>query len=110
MRSPVMVLCTSGKARQASRQETKKQNPKVGNLGFDKSTTRRSLRCYEIGDPVGSRFFCSFVFEMINLSVSSEVCFLAAWDKRMTPGSVFGCIENAIDTVVFDRFHFFRIG
>ena len=40
-------------------------------------------------------------------SVSSEVCFLMGLGVKMVPGSVFGCAENIINTVVFVRFHFF---
>ena len=41
------------------------------------------------------------------LSVSSEVCFLMGLGEKMVPGSVVGCVENIINTMVFVRFHFF---
>ena len=41
------------------------------------------------------------------MSVSSEVCFLMGLGEKMVPGSVVGCVENMINTVVFVRFHFF---
>ena len=41
------------------------------------------------------------------MSVSSEVCFLVRLDEKMIPGSVVGCVDNMINTVVFVRFHFF---
>ena len=63
------------------------------------------------GDPVGSHFL--FVcLALVGLrysfvSVSSEVCFLMGLGVKMVPGSVVGCAENIINTVVFVRFHFF---
>ena len=63
------------------------------------------------GEPVGSRFLsvcCSFLGTSLSiLSVSSEVCFLMGLGEKMVPGSVVGCVENVISTVVFVRFHFF---
>ena len=63
------------------------------------------------GEPVGSRFFISFLFflglRLSILSVSSEVCFLMGLGEKMVPGSVVGCVENIINTVVFVRFHCF---
>ena len=41
------------------------------------------------------------------LSVSSEVCFLMGLGVKMVPGSVVGCAENIVNTLVFVRFHFF---
>ena len=44
------------------------------------------------------------------MSVSSEVCFLVGLGRlgeKMVPGSVVGCVENIVNTVVFVRFHFF---
>ena len=41
------------------------------------------------------------------LSVSSEVCFLVGLGEKMVPGSVVGCAENIVNTMVFVRFHFF---
>ena len=41
------------------------------------------------------------------MRVSSEVCFLVSLGQKMMPGSVVGCVENMINTVVFVRFHFF---
>ena len=41
------------------------------------------------------------------LSVSSEVCFLVGLGEKMVPGSVVGCVENIVNTMVFVRFHFF---
>ena len=46
-------------------------------------------------------------FEVIILIVSSEVCFLVDLGKKMIPGSVVGCVENNINTMLFVRFHFF---
>jgi hypothetical protein len=34
------------------------------------------------------------------------VCFLVGLGQEMTPGSVVGCAENIVNTVVFVRFHF----
>ena len=63
------------------------------------------------GEPVGSRFLsvCSFFLgtRLSILSVSSEVCFLMGLGEKMVPGSVVGCVENMLNTVVFVRFHFF---
>ena len=62
------------------------------------------------GEPVGSRFLTSFLFflglRLSILRVSSEVCFLVGLGQKMMPGSVVGCAENTIDTVVSVRFHF----
>ena len=41
------------------------------------------------------------------LRVGSEVCFLVGSGQKMMPGSVVGCAENIVNTVVFDRFYFF---
>ena len=41
------------------------------------------------------------------MRVGSEVCFLVGLDQKMVAGSVVGCAENIIDTVVFVRFYFF---
>ena len=41
------------------------------------------------------------------MSVSYEVCFLEGLGEKMVPGSVVGCVENMVNTVVFVRFHFF---
>ena len=41
------------------------------------------------------------------MSVGSEVCFLVGLDEEMGPGSVVGCAENIVNTMVFVRFHFF---
>ena len=35
------------------------------------------------------------------------MCFLVGLGEEMTPGSVVGCAEDMINTVVFVRFHFF---
>ena len=63
------------------------------------------------GEPVGSRFLAVFLFflglRLSILSVSSEVCFLVGLGQKMMPGSVVGCAENIVNTVVFVRFHFF---
>ena len=62
-------------------------------------------------EPVGSRFLsvCCFCLgaRLSSLSVSSEVCFLMGLDVKMVPGSVVGCAENIVNTVVFVRFLFF---
>ena len=63
------------------------------------------------GEPVGSRFLsicCFFLGTRLSiLSVSSEVCFLIGLGEKMVPGSVVGCVENIVNTMVFVRFHFF---
>ena len=63
------------------------------------------------GEPVGSGFLASFLFflglRLSILSVSSAVCFLVGLGEKMVPGSVVGCVENIVNTVVFVRFHFF---
>jgi len=63
------------------------------------------------GEPVGSRFLASFLFflglRLSILRVGSEVCFLVGLGQEMMPGSVVGCAENIVNTVVFVRFHFF---
>ena len=41
------------------------------------------------------------------LSVSSEVCFLVGLGGKIVPGSVVGCAENIVNSMVFVRFHFF---
>ena len=35
------------------------------------------------------------------------MCFLLGLGQNMKPGSVVGCAENIVNTVVFVRFHFF---
>ena len=56
------------------------------------------------GEPVGSRFLASFLFflglRLSILRVSSEVCFLVGLGQKMMPGSVVGCAENIINTMV----------
>ena len=63
------------------------------------------------GERVGSRFLsvCWFFLSprLSILSVSSEVCFLVGLGEKMVPGSVVGCAENIVNTVVFVRFYFF---
>ena len=63
------------------------------------------------GEPVGSRFLASFLFflglRLSILRVSSEVCFLVGLGQKMMPGSVVGCAENIVNTMVFVRFYFF---
>ena len=63
------------------------------------------------GERVGSRFLAIFLFflglRLSILSVSSEVCFLMGLCEKMVPGSVVGCVENIVNTMVFVRFHFF---
>ena len=41
------------------------------------------------------------------MSGSSEVCFLMGLGEKMVPGSLVGCVENMVNTVVLLRFHFF---
>ena len=41
------------------------------------------------------------------MSVNSEVCFLVGLGEKMVPGSVVGCVQNMINTMVFVRVHFF---
>ena len=63
------------------------------------------------GEPVGSRFLIGFLcvlgLRVSILRVSSEVCFLVGLGQKMMPGSVVGCAENIVNTVVFVWFHFF---
>ena len=63
------------------------------------------------GEPVGSRFLASFLFflglRLSILRVGSEVCFLVGLGQKMMPGSVVGCAENIVNTMVFVRFYFF---
>ena len=63
------------------------------------------------GEPVGSRILASFLFflslRLLILTVGSEVCFLVGLGQKMIPGSVVGCAENIVNTMVFVRFHFF---
>ena len=63
------------------------------------------------GEPVGSRFLASCFFflglRLLILRVSFEVCFLVGLGQKMMPGSVVGCAENIVNTVVSVRFHFF---
>ena len=40
------------------------------------------------------------------MSISSEVCFFVGLGQKMIPGSVVGCAETIIKTLVFVRFHF----
>jgi hypothetical protein len=35
------------------------------------------------------------------------VCFFVGLGEEMTPESEVGCAENIVNTVVFERFHFF---
>ena len=62
------------------------------------------------GEPVGSRFLASFLFflgwRLSILRVSSEVCLLVGLGEKMMPGSVVGCVENIVNTLVFVRFRF----
>ena len=46
-------------------------------------------------------------FRLPTLSVSFEVCFLVVLGEKMIPGSVIGCAENILNTMVIVRFHFF---
>ena len=91
----------------------------VGDLGVHWDTTGDSLGS-RVGlpqifsgfvEPVESRFFlvCWFFLgtRLSILSVSSEVCFLMGLGEKMVPGSVVGCVENIVNTIVFVRFHFF---
>ena len=63
------------------------------------------------GEPVGSRFLASFLFclglKLLILRVGSEVCFFVGLGQKMIPGSVVGCAENIVNTLVLVRFHFF---
>ena len=63
------------------------------------------------GEPVGSRFLAIVLaflgLRLSILSVSSEVCFLVGLGEKMVPGSVVGCVESIVNTMVFVRFHFF---
>ena len=63
------------------------------------------------GEPVGSRLLAVCLFflglRLSILSVSYEVCFLVGLGEKMIPGSVVGCAENMINTMVFVRCHFF---
>ena len=43
------------------------------------------------------------------MSVSSEVCILMSLGEKMVAGSVVGCAENIINTMVFVRFHFLHV-
>ena len=64
------------------------------------------------GEHVRSRILASFLFflglRLSILRVSSEVCFLVGLGQEMMPGSVVGCAENIINTMVLVRLHFFR--
>jgi len=64
-------------------------------------------------EPVGSQFLTSFLFfrglRLSILRISSELCFLVVLGQKMMPGSVVGCAENIVNTVVFVRFHFLHI-
>ena len=91
----------------------------VGDLGVHWDTKGDSLGSRvgfplifsEFEEPVGSRFLpvCCFFLgtRLYFLSVSSEVFFLMGLGEKMVPGSVVGCVENMLNTVVFVRFHFF---
>ena len=46
-------------------------------------------------------------YELINFECQFWVCFLMGLGENMVPGSVVGCVENIVNTVVFVRFHFF---
>ena len=65
----------------------------------------------DLGNLLGVDFLASFLFflglRLSILRVSSEVCFLVGFGQKMMPGSVVGCAENIVNTVVFVRFHFF---
>ena len=65
----------------------------------------------DLGNLLGIEFYQFAVFflgtRLSILSVSSEVCFLMGLGVKMVPGSVVGCAENIVNTVVFVRFHFF---
>ena len=37
------------------------------------------------------------------------MCFLVDLGKKMMPGSVVGCAENIVNTMVVVRFHFFHV-
>ena len=43
------------------------------------------------------------------MRVSSEMCFLVGLGQKMMPGSVVGCVENIVNTVVFVKFHFLHV-
>ena len=64
------------------------------------------------GEPVGSRFLsvCWFFLatRLSILRVSSEMCFLVGLGQKMMPGSVVGCAENIVNTVVSLGFTFSR--
>ena len=64
----------------------------------------------DLGNLLGVEFYQFVVFfgtRLSILSVSSEVCVLMGLGEKMVPGSVVGCVENVVNTVVFVRFHFF---
>ena len=61
-------------------------------------------------ESIFNKFLVFSWFEVINFEfvrVSSEVCFLVGLGQKMMPGSVVGCAENIINTMVSVRFHFF---
>ena len=64
----------------------------------------------DLGNLLDSFFISLILFlglRLSILSVSSEVCFLVGLGEKMIPGSVVGCAENIVNTMVFVRFHFF---
>ena len=92
---------------------------RVGDLGVHWDTKGDSLGSRVglplfftgFGEPVGRRIIsvcCFFLGTRLSiLSVSSEVSFSMGLGKKIVPGSVVGCVENIVSTVVFVRFHFF---
>ena len=63
----------------------------------------------DLGNLLGVDFIQFLVFfgsRLSILSVGFEVCFLVVLGEKMVPGSVVGCAENIVNTVVFVRFHF----
>ena len=52
-------------------------------------------------------FWVPWIHFLWFLRVSSEVCFFVGLGQKMMPGSVVGCAENIVNTVVFVRFYFF---
>ena len=93
--------------------------PLVGDPGVDRSTRGDTLGSRVgffmifdgFGEPGRSRILSSFLFclalRLAILRVSSEVSFLVGLGQKMMPGSVVGCVENIVNTMVFVRFHFF---
>ena len=62
-------------------------------------------------EPVGSRILAVCLFflslRLSYLSVSSEVCLFVGLGENIMPGSVVGCAEIMLNTMVFIRFRFF---